>query len=190
LPKEKQKLSLGAGLMIKAFVGEITSYNQEKKPFSLRTEFNVSHSGRYVVLSTASEPVGVDIEIIQRGRRKVASRFFQLEECIQIDQSYSPDITFTKLWTLKEAFLKCLGVGIGNNLNRFTIKLTEDGARVQQSFNENFYYFKNYDVEGYQLSVCSEDNRFSEKLVDVTGRILSSKGNAVENLAIEEQELD
>jgi 4'-phosphopantetheinyl transferase len=189
LPKEKQKLSLGAGLMIKAFVGDVTSYNEYSKPLSLRTEFNLSHSGKYVVLSTAPEPVGVDIEMIQRGRKKVAPRFFTLEECIQIDQNYSPDTVFTKIWTLKESFLKCLGIGIGDNLNKFTVKIIDDKVKIEQNFNENFYYFKNYQVEGYQLSVCSEDNRFSETLVDVTTRILASDGKAVEKMSKDEQEL-
>lgn len=175
LPKNTpQKQSLGAGLLIKTFVGDITSYGIGGKPQALETQFNISHSGRYVVLSVSNEPVGVDIELLQRGRRKIASKFFTLEENIQIDQSYDPDRTFTRLWTLKESFLKCIGTGIGRNLRKTSINLNGGDIRVEQNINNYPYYFKEYNIEGYQLSVCSEDNEFEEKLIDVTERILGA----------------
>ena len=175
LPKNTpQKQSLGAGLLIKTFVGDITSYGIGGKPQALETQFNISHSGRYVVLSVSNEPVGVDIELLQRGRRKIASKFFTLEGNIQIDQSYDPDRTFTRLWTLKEAFLKCIGTSIGRNLRKTSINLNGGDIRVEQNINNYPYYFKEYNIEGYQLSVCSEDNEFEEKLIDVTERILGA----------------
>ncbi len=172
LPKESRKLSLGAGLLIQEFVGKVDSYSSHGKPLSNNLEFNVSHSGKYVVLSVGTEPVGVDIEIMQRGRKRIASRFFSLEECIQIDQSYDCDKTFTRLWTLKEAFLKCIGTGIDENINKFTIDLNGGNIKIKQNINNNIYYFKEYSVEGYQLSVCCEDNRFSKELTDVTKQLL------------------
>lgn len=175
MAKEKQKLSLGAGILIKAFVGDDISYNEYGKPISDKLEFNISHSGKYVVISTASEPVGVDIQIFKRGMRHIAHRFFSVEECITIDQSYTPDTTFIKIWSLKEAFLKCVGIGLCNDLNNFSVKIDDDRITVSQNFNNNFYYFKNYEVEGYQLSVCCEDNRFANTLVDVTEKVLNGE---------------
>lgn len=164
----KQKQSLGAGLLIKKYVGEITSHNKNGKPQNKDIEFNISHSGKYVVLTTGTEPVGVDIQLMQRGKKHIAPRFFTLDECVQIDQSYDPDKTFTELWTLKEAFLKCIGSGIGKDLKKFTIHLDNGNIKITNNIDRNFYYFKEYSVSGYQLSVCSEDNRFAEDLVDVT----------------------
>lgn len=164
----KQKQSLGAGLLIKKYVGEITSLNKNGKPQNNNIEFNISHSGKYVVLTTGTEPVGVDIELMQRGNKHIAPRFFTLDECVQIDQSYDPDKTFTEIWTLKEAFLKCIGSGIGKDLKKFTIYLDDKNIKIKNNINRNIYYFKEYSVSGYQLSVCSEDNRFAEELVDVT----------------------
>ena len=153
---------------------ELGPHGKPFLPDAPQHHFNISHSGRYVVLSVSNEPVGVDIELLQRGRRKIASKFFTLEENIQIDQSYDPDRTFTRLWTLKEAFLKCIGTGIGRNLRKTSINLNGGDIRVEQNINNNPYYFKEYNVEGYQLSVCSEDNDFEEKLTDVTERILGA----------------
>ena len=113
----KQKQSLGAGLLIKKYVGDIHSLNKNGKPKNNNTEFNISHSGKYVVLTKGgTEPVGVDIELMQRGNKHIAPRFFTLDECVQIDRSYDPDKTFTQIWTLKEAFLKCIGSGVGKDL--------------------------------------------------------------------------
>ena len=47
----KQKQSLGAGLLIKKYVGDIHSLNKNGKPKNNNTEFNISHSGKYVVLT-------------------------------------------------------------------------------------------------------------------------------------------
>ncbi len=172
LSSESQKTSLGAGLLIKAFVGDITSYNEYGKPLSVETYFNVSHSGKYVVLTTANEPVGVDIQIMQRGRNKIASRFFSVDECIQIDQSHDPDKTFTQIWSLKEAFLKCIGTGIGQHFRDFSILLNGGNIKVEQDITDNIYYFKEYNITGYQLAVCCENNYFAENIKDVTQRIL------------------
>ena len=168
----KQKQSLGAGLLIKKYVGDIHSLNKNGKPKNNDTEFNISHSGKYVVLTKGgTEPVGVDIELMQRGNKHIAPRFFTLDECVQIDRSYDPDKTFTQIWTLKEAFLKCIGSGVGKGLKRFTIHIDDEKIRIDNRINRNFYYFKEYDVSGYKLSVCSEDNRFSETLEDDTDEI-------------------
>lgn len=168
----KQKQSLGAGLLIKKYVGDVHSLNKNGKPKNNDTEFNISHSGKYVVLTKGgTEPVGVDIELMQRGNKHIAPRFFTLDECVQIDRSYDPDKTFTQIWTLKEAFLKCIGSGVGKDLKRFTIHIDDEKIRIDNRINRNIYYFKEYDISGYKLSVCSEDNRFAETLEDVTDEI-------------------
>lgn len=180
LPKgTSQKLSLGAGLLIKNYVGKIESVGKFGKPKGLEREFNISHSGKYVVLTTAHVPVGVDIQILKPGVKKLASRYFTLEECIQIDRSYSPDKTFTQIWAVKEAFLKCLGTGIGKNLKKVSVNLGGKNINVNQKINEDIYFFKEYPVSGYCLAVCCEDNNFEEELIDVTKDIFDiNKGTA------------
>lgn len=133
----KQKQSLGAGLLIKKYVGDIHSLNKNGKPKNNNTEFNISHSGKYVVLTKGgTEPVGVDIELMQRGNKHIAPRFFTLDECVQIDRSYDPDKTFTQIWTLKEAFLKCIGSGVGKDLKRFTIHIDDEKSELTTESTE------------------------------------------------------
>lgn len=133
----KQKQSLGAGLLIKKYVGDIHSLNKNGKPKNNNTEFNISHSGKYVVLTKGgTDPVGVDIELMQRGNKHIAPRFFTLDECVQIDRSYDPDKTFTQIWTLKEAFLKCIGSGVGKDLKRFTIHIDDEKSELTTESTE------------------------------------------------------
>ena len=174
LPPSSQRTSLGAGLLIREFVGEITTYNKQGKPLSNTTQFNISHSGKFVVLSVSSAPVGVDIEVMQRNRNEIAKRFFANDEYRQIEESENQDETFTKIWTLKEAFLKCIGTGIGEYMRNFAIFLGEE-ITVSQKITDKSYYFKEYPVEGYKLSVCSEDCSFGENLIDVTEKILGKE---------------
>lgn len=80
--------------------------------------------------------MGVDIELMQRGNKHIAPRFFTLDECVQIDRSYDPDKTFTQIWTLKEAFLKCIGSGVGKDLKRFTIHIDDEKSELTTESTE------------------------------------------------------
>ncbi len=71
--------------------------------------FNISHSGKYVVCALCDRVVGVDIQEITPCRWPVAKRFFTPAE---IEATVlGGDIAFTKIWTRKEAYLKMLGTG-------------------------------------------------------------------------------
>ncbi len=170
---ENKKLSLGAGILTKLFAGEEISFNEHSKPLSPLMEFNVSHSGKYAVISTGAKPVGVDIQLFKRGIRNIAHRFFTVEECIEIDQSPTPDTSFIKLWALKEAFIKCIGMGFGYELNKFSIEASPYEIKISQNYDSKNYYFKVYDIEGYQLAVCSEEDLFAKSPIDITENIVN-----------------
>lgn len=75
--------------------------------------FNISHSGKYVVCSVGSEPMGVDIQYHKEGdHRKMARRIMTEEEWeIYASSGFCKDIFF-RYWTKKESFLKYTGEGI------------------------------------------------------------------------------
>lgn len=82
--------------------------------------FSLSHGGNLVMIGTASTPIGVDVEPIP-GIQEVAdlTALLHLGEQQEIDESAPADrpSIFTRLWTRKEAYLKCLGTGLGRNLD-------------------------------------------------------------------------
>lgn len=73
--------------------------------------FNVAHSGDFVLLALARQPVGVDLEVIvpQRFRPNLLQRI-----ATPVEQAWVGSDTerFFRLWCAKEACLKGLGLGI------------------------------------------------------------------------------
>ena len=98
------------------------------KPFLLdqgavRTSFSLSHTRGMVACAVtrgADVDVGVDVECIDRevDAAEIAARFFAPVEArllAQLDADARRD-RFFDLWTLKEAFVKALGVGLSMSL--------------------------------------------------------------------------
>jgi 4'-phosphopantetheinyl transferase len=86
------------------------------------TYFNLSHSGDYLAYALYDHAeIGLDIE--HSGGRmsdmlSVASRYFTAQESHALQQccEFNRDETFYRIWTLKEAALKTVGVGISAGL--------------------------------------------------------------------------
>jgi 4'-phosphopantetheinyl transferase len=77
--------------------------------------WSASSSGSTLVIATASHPIGVDLEPADGhlGWREVANRFFRPAE----SSATTSEARFVAYWTLKEAFLKALGVGLVGGLD-------------------------------------------------------------------------
>lgn len=96
------------------------NYNKFKKPFCIQDPslyFNMSHSNNYIAyVFSYGYRAGIDIEFIKY-IPKIENLFssiaspqegFLFEKQNEIDKTYF----FYKTWTIKEAFLKALGVGL------------------------------------------------------------------------------
>ena len=87
-----------------------------KKNIPLELSFNLSHAADWAVLAiTEGLEVGIDIECIdpQLDYEKLATQFFSHSERDKLMQ-YPPERQrrgFYRLWTAKEAKLKCFGTG-------------------------------------------------------------------------------
>lgn len=93
--------------------------------------FNLAHSGEMALFVFAeNREVGVDLEEIdaRTARPALAERFFAPGERSSI-LARTPDERphyFARLWTLKEAYLKALGLGLTQPLDSFEIGLEND----------------------------------------------------------------
>ena len=79
---------------------------------SAPVDFNVSHSGDYVMIGvTSGTECGVDIEGVRPGMDEglIAGRYFCRREVEWLSQA---DAGFVRLWTAKEAVIKALGGGL------------------------------------------------------------------------------
>jgi len=90
--------------------------------------FNLSHTRGLVACAvTAEADIGLDVEDLERREASpgLAERNFAPSEAAMI-AALAPEArheTFLKVWTLKEAFVKATGDGIGLGLDRFAFTL-------------------------------------------------------------------
>ncbi len=110
-------------------------YGAHGKPSVAGSElrFNISHSGALGLIALALAEVGVDVEL-PRPRRSddIARRFFtpgENERLFALEGPARAD-AFFRLWTCKEAFLKCTGEGLSRSLRSYEIDLASEGARL------------------------------------------------------------
>jgi len=119
--------------------------------------YNLSHSGKWVVIAYGGSPVGVDVERIRPDTkvRTVAARFFSPAE-----EAYVREIPeescdrFFEIWTGKESYIKYLGTGLKQDLRSFNVRSPELGVR----------FGRRHLPGGYWLTLCSgeEDWEFTE----------------------------
>ena len=83
--------------------------------------FNMSHCRKAVAVAVGDEPVGVDIEEICPFDKELAQRVLSEDELEFVTHSDSPAVEFTKLWTLKEGYLKMTGEGLVDNITSLCV---------------------------------------------------------------------
>jgi 4'-phosphopantetheinyl transferase len=95
--------------------------------------FNLSHTRGLVACAVAAAgEVGIDVESADRPAEPgdLAARFFSPDEVehLQACALAEQRVRFTELWTLKEAFLKALGVGLAMPLGAMFFDLRDSGS--------------------------------------------------------------
>ena len=143
LPPQKRLQSLcGDGLareMLSRLLGtapqEVTfTYTDTGKPLVEGAYFNVSHSGDMVGCAVSHRPVGLDIERV----RPVSQRLRHA-----LPQSTDSDEAFFRLWTKREALLKCCGESVARWRAE---ELSEDGYQFSYPFT----------AEDYVAAICEK----------------------------------
>lgn len=77
--------------------------------------------------------VGVDIELPRAGGARLAKRFFQPDEAALVYAADDPDREFCRLWTLKESYIKCADLRLGN-IRSFSVVSGRGGLLVFERF--------------------------------------------------------
>lgn len=112
-----KRRSLGVELLLKKVTGRSDHVlSENEKPFFPDNEvfFSLAHCGDYAVCAVSDVPVGVDIELPRVGGARLAKRFFQSDEAALVYAADDPDREFCRLWTLKESYIKCADLRLGD----------------------------------------------------------------------------
>lgn len=96
--------------------------------------FSISHSDRYLAVAVHDKEIGIDIEVINKARMKVAKRFFMPQEYEFILNADSIDEAFYYIWTRKEAYVKYTGEGLKRELDSFSVLDNEKSTGNFRSF--------------------------------------------------------
>lgn len=121
-----------------------------------KLRFNISHSGKMVILAVDTIDIGIDVELIREV--DINPSFISFDEKLYLD-TFKGDIKnyeFFKIWVLKESFVKNLGLGLSLDFNKFSIDLNLFSIK----FNNAVFNFKIYDFFPYVISVCTEKEEF------------------------------
>lgn len=127
--------------------------DENGKPFIEESSicFNLSHSGSLALCAVSDGAVGCDVEVIHPCSRKIAQRFFTKAEAELLEKSECADLVFTRLWTMKESILKCLGTGLSGGLSEYDFSLFT-GERCFEAHN---LFFNLFDIPEHVVCVCS-----------------------------------
>jgi 4'-phosphopantetheinyl transferase len=104
--------------------------------------FSLSHTRGCVACAiTSNAPLGVDVQRIDKSQcvQEIADGYFSEKEALWLRQCSDDlrNIRFAELWTLKEAFLKALGVGLSGSLTSVSFRFDEL-ARIEVSGPSTF----------------------------------------------------
>lgn len=104
----------------------------DKSAHDSALKFSMAKSeNRLLIGISATQPLGVDLEAESRRVRKplrLAQRYFTAAEYSALQQVAPErlDEAFMRAWACNEAVVKASGLGIANQLNRFTLQMDPD----------------------------------------------------------------
>ncbi len=130
---EKQTQCAAAGWLLTTLLGEngvppTLFHGSRGKPYLQGRDdlfFSLAHTGRWVFCALAPQEIGLDAQMAGPCNQRVADRCFTPDEKRWMDED--PDGRFTRLWTLKEAYLKYTGFGLVLPMSSFTVPLPAGG---------------------------------------------------------------
>lgn len=119
-------------------------------------KYNMSHADGIAVCLLSDRECGVDCEGVRPYRPNVVKRSFSDSEKQLIENASEDErnLLFFRLWTLKEAYVKAIGIGISYPMN--TVEFSFSDNKITSSVKD--YKFKQYILKDgkFIVSVCEK----------------------------------
>ena len=115
--------------------------------------FSLSDTDTFCICAVSDTEIGADIQRIVSGREKLAQRFFSEEETDFFNRSEKRDEMFSLLWSLKESYIKFLGLGLSKSLNSFAVIPNVDGTAVLSGSENCRFFWRRW--EDRYISICT-----------------------------------
>ena len=117
--------------------------------------YNLSHANGVCACLADADECGIDCESIRQYKPRVAERVFSAEEqaALAALPEDGRDMYFFRIWTLKEAYVKAIGVGISYPMNTVSFTLTDEDIFT----NVRDWHFAQFIINGRAVvSVCTK----------------------------------
>lgn len=145
-----QVRSLASSYLINSLSKEPLLFNDMGKPFYENGPyFNVSHSGRFIMMAVSNKEIGVDIEENTNKDMSALIRIFNEAEAKMIKEHAD----FYYLWCAKESLIKCIGSSISKV--KEIPSLPFNGVKT---FKGKDYYSKTFVYDKHIVSITRESN--------------------------------
>lgn len=121
--------------------------------------YNLSHANGIAACIVSDRECGIDCEQVREYRPNVLKRAFSERERQLIEDTppEQRDLMFFRLWTLKEAYVKAIGIGISYPLTE--AEFSFDGNRIVTDIGG--YSFRQYLIRDgrFVVSVCEQKDQ-------------------------------
>ena len=146
LEKKKDKDLYIATRLIENYVlnGREKHVGEEGKPYTTEgSKYNLSQVGEFACEIEADEECGIDIAKEQTFTPHFKERLFSDKDSISLET----DLDILRAWTIKEACVKCKGIGLKGIFDVHI--LSQDKCEL----NGDEYYYKSFFFDNYCISV-------------------------------------
>ena len=136
------------------FTDEDIIRGEKGKPYfrSIPLHFGISHCDGCAVCAISDTPIGADCETIRKFKQRTAEKSFTSSELALISGS---DEMLSRLWSLKESYVKFTGTGLAGHFNDVIFSSAEEYPQAEYIFSGRLY-FRSIFLNGIFISVCSE----------------------------------
>ncbi len=148
-------------------------YGSCGKPYLQHVEnlhFNISHAGEYVAVAVHDKALGIDIEKPRELSEGLLEMVFTEVERRQLQVDDATEQCAIQLWTLKESYIKAIGLGLQKPLQEFSFTFGDAIIvnDVSDLYASNRYRFYTTHYDNHWLSLCYEGAVFPSAITEHT----------------------
>lgn len=139
------------------------------KPFVQNNKnfnFNLSHTDKMIAIGVANQSIGIDIETIKLINDSVMRHYYSDEEKELIKKSSNPNEEYTRIWTLKESYIKNIGYGFSNKfeIRNFNYDVIDKKYKIESLKGYSFWTTM---IDYHCLTMCIKGRKLRNKDIDI-----------------------
>ncbi len=135
-------------------------FNKFGKPIIEKLNFNISHSDKIIGVAVDEiNEIGLDIEPISNFDSVMINYMFDEQDTEKYKKEISNNVFVSKVWSMKEAYLKLKGYGLSANMSNVKFQYEYDKILINDIYIQSFKYNNNW------ISIASKN--IEEKIIIV-----------------------